>query len=126
MIILVVDDEPTMPRLFAQRFRKEIRDGRLQFFYAATGEEALRLLAEEATQTALILSDINMPGMSGLELLDALKVLGWTRPIYMVSAYDGSDYEKRALEKGAWGFLAKPLRFDELVHLFENLPSEPV
>lgn len=122
MTILVVDDEPTVPRLFDQRFRKEIREGRYHFLYAASGEEALVRL-NSYPDVALILSDINMPGMSGLDLLDALKARRWIRPVYMVSAYDGSEYERQALEKGALGFLAKPIRFGELGALFASLET---
>jgi len=127
MIVLVIDDEPTMPRLFDQRYRKEIREGALKFVYAASGEEALGKLGAEAREADLILSDINMPGMSGLDLLDALRTRGIVKPIYMVSAYDGSEYEAQALDKGAQGFLAKPVRFDELNRLIAELrgPSGP-
>lgn len=118
MIILVVDDEPTMPRLFEQRYRKEIREGLYQFVFAASGEEALTKVSGDAAGAALILSDINMPGMSGLGLLDRLRSRGIQKPVYIISAYDGSEYEAQALEKGAQGFLAKPLRFDELNKLF--------
>lgn len=123
MIILVVDDEPAIPRLFAQRFRKEIRDGLFQFVFAASGEDALARLDNEASEAGLILSDINMPGMSGLELLDALKHRGSRCPVYMVSAYDGGPFEEEALVRGASGFLAKPLRFEDLNRLFSSLPA---
>jgi CheY-like chemotaxis protein len=121
MTILVVDDEPTMPRLFDQRYRKEIRDGLLAFRYAASGEEALVALDQEGDRIALVLSDINMPGMTGLDLLDALRQRGFTKPVFMISAYDGSDYEVQALEKGARGFLPKPMRFDDLNALIRSL-----
>lgn len=121
MTILVVDDEPTMPRLFDQRYRKEIREGLLTFLYAASGEEALTRLDQDGDRVALILSDINMPGMTGLDLLDVLRSRGWTKPVFMISAYDGSDYEVRALEKGARGFLPKPMRFDDLNVLIRSL-----
>lgn len=118
MIILVVDDEPTMSRLFEQRYRREVREGLYQFVFASSGEEALAKLSGEAAGAALVLSDINMPGMSGLGLLDRMRTLGIPIPVYIISAYDGSEYEAQALAKGAHGFLAKPLRFDELNRLF--------
>lgn len=127
MIVLLIDDEPTMPRLFDQRYRKDIRDGLLQFVYSASAEEALKKLEGEAGEAALILSDINMPGMSGLDLLDVLKARGISKPVYMISAYDGSEYEAQALAKGARGFLAKPVRFDQLNRLIEeHRPPTPV
>lgn len=124
MKILVVDDEPLVPRLFDQRFRKEIRSGELQFFYADTGDAALALLAGEAAGVELILSDINMPGMSGLDLLEALGRHGFRQPVYMVSAYDGSEFETEAMAKGAAGFLAKPVRFEDLSRIIQTL-GEP-
>lgn len=120
MTILVVDDEPAVPRLFQQRFRREIADGQFRFVFAASGEEALERLETEAAGAVLVLSDINMPGMTGLDLLDALKERQYERPVYMVSAYDGSNLETLALTKGAAGFLPKPLKFDELTRLFQS------
>jgi len=132
MIILVVDDEPAVPRLFEQRFRKEIRDGLFRFVFAASGEEALARLDQDAAEAVMILSDINMPGMTGLDLLDALRNRKFDRPVYMVSAYDGSEFEAAARDKGAAGFLPKPLRFDDLTRVFLSMgrqlpdrPSEP-
>lgn len=121
MMILVIDDEPTVPRLFEQRYRKEIREGGLKFVFAASGEAALTCLSGEASEAALILSDINMPGMSGLQLLDELRSRGITKPTYMISAYDGSEYEAQALAKGARGFLPKPMRFDQLNQLIAEV-----
>lgn len=121
MTVLVVDDEPAVPRLFEQRFRKEIRAGLISFVFSASGEEALKRLETDPAGVAMVLSDINMRGMSGLDLLDALKDRGLRLPVYMVSAYDGSDFESLALAKGAAGFLAKPLRFEDLAAVFRAL-----
>jgi CheY-like chemotaxis protein len=124
MTILVVDDEPAVPRLFDQRFRKEIKEGLFRFVYAASGEAALERL-EAAADVVMVLSDINMPGMTGLELLDALRARNFDKPVYMVSAYDGSEFEADALARGAAGFLPKPLRFEDLNRLFKGIPTTP-
>jgi len=119
-MVLVVDDEPSLPRLFDQRFRKEIREGELAFVYAATAEQALELLDGEAAAADLILSDVNMPGMTGLDFLDALGLRSAPPPVYIVSAYDGAEFEAQARARGAAGFLPKPLRFDLLQDLFRR------
>jgi len=111
MNILVVDDELAMGRLFEQRFRKEIREGLVTFHFTVSAEEALTFLQSSGTDLVMILSDINMPGMSGLELLKALRLGGYKLPIYMISAYENEAYQKQSIELGANGFIPKPLDF---------------
>lgn len=120
MNILVVDDEHAMGRLFEQRFRKEIRDGRLTIHFVLSGEEALTFLQSSGTDMVMILSDINMPGMSGLELLKALRLGGYTLPIYMISAYENEAYQEQSAELGADGFIPKPLDFEAIKTLIHN------
>lgn len=111
MKILVVDDEEAMERLFEQRFRKEIKDGVVEFVFARSGEEALQLYSGSGSDLVMILSDINMPGMNGLELLRQLKHNGVSLPVYMISAYENEAYQVKSLEYGANGFIPKPLDF---------------
>jgi CheY-like chemotaxis protein len=112
--ILIVDDEPDIADLFRQRFRREMRQGRYVLHFAASGEEALRRLAEIHPELIVILSDINMPGMDGLELLREIRQLRPVLPVLMVSAYGDDERRRRADELGANAFLAKPVDFDQL------------
>lgn len=115
MLIMVVDDEPDIQLLFEQRFRKEIRNGELEFRFAFSGCEALEVLNSSAgTDLVLILSDINMPGMSGLELLREIKGLRPGMPVFMITAYDDQEKYREAMDCGANDYLAKPLDFGEL------------
>lgn len=113
MKILVVDDEPDMQSLFTQRFRKEIRGGLLHFAFATSGEEALAYLNTHSHEAVLILSDINMPGMTGLQLLDRIKKAGYQPPpvVMMVTAYGDAENYDEAMRLGADDFLTKPLDF---------------
>jgi two-component system, chemotaxis family, chemotaxis protein CheY len=113
MKILVVDDEQDMQALFEQRFRKEIRDGKTQFVFATSGEEALNYLHQHNHEAVLILSDINMPGMTGLQLLEKIKVEHKAPPpvVMMITAYGDEENYNRAMELGADDFLTKPLDF---------------
>ena len=116
MKILVVDDETDIQPLFEQRFRKEIRNGEFEFVFAYSGEEALRRLEENKHEAVLILSDINMPGMSGLELLKQIKGKYHAPPpvVMMITAYGDADNYKRAMELGADDFITKPVDFNSL------------
>lgn len=116
MKILVVDDEKDMQALFEQRFRKEVRNGEVQFAFATSGEDALRYLNEHQHEAVLILSDINMPGMSGLELLRHIKQRYNHPPpvVMMVTAYGDAENYNQALQLGADEFLTKPLDFNLL------------
>lgn len=113
MKILVVDDEKDVQVLFQQRFRKEIKKEELQFVFAFSGEEALDLLDEMRHEAVLILSDINMPGMSGLELLKTIKKDYVAPPpvVMMVTAYGDEENFNTAKELGADDFLTKPVDF---------------
>ena len=116
MKILVVDDEKDIQPLFQQRFRKEIRKGEIEFVFAYSGEEALICLAKYAHEAVLILSDINMPGMSGLELLKNIKQDYKEPPpvVMMITAYGDADNYSKAMELGADDFITKPVDFTAL------------
>ena len=116
MKILVVDDEQDIKTLFQQRFRREIREGLFDFSFKYSGEEALSFLKEHEHEAILILSDINMPGMSGLELLRRIRVNSPTPPpiIMMITAYGDKENHDQALSLGANDFLNKPLDFNTL------------
>lgn len=110
--ILVVDDERDVEPLFRQRFRRELRAGALELLFAHSGEEAIALLDDQArADIVLVLSDINMPGMTGLELLERIKSRSPAIPVCMVSAYGGEHYRRAADEKGSDGYLTKPVDF---------------
>ncbi len=113
MKILVVDDEKDMQILFEQRFRKEIREHEMEFVFAYSGEEALSYLNGHVHEAVLILSDINMPGMSGLELLENIKHKHAKPPpvVMMITAYGDIDNYNQAIRLGADDFLTKPLDF---------------
>lgn len=113
MKILVVDDEHDVQILFQQRFRKEIRKGELNFVFAFSGEEALETLRNMEQEAVLILSDINMPGMSGLQLLEIIKKDFVAPPpvVMMVTAYGDEDNFNTAKNLGADDFLTKPVDF---------------
>jgi CheY-like chemotaxis protein len=116
MKILVVDDEADMQALFEQRFRKEIKSGDMNFVFANSGNEALNYLNHQDHEAVLILSDINMPGMSGLELLSRIKDKYSAPPpiVMMITAY-GDEYNyNQAMNLGADDFLTKPLDFRAL------------
>jgi len=113
MKILVVDDEKDVQVLFEQRFRKEIRNGDMEFVFAYSGEEALRYLEQHDHEAVLILSDINMPGMTGLELLRKIKEIHHEPPpvVMMITAYGDAENYNTAMRLGADDFLTKPLEF---------------
>ena len=113
MKILVVDDEKDVQFLFEQRFRKEIRDGEYIFVFAFSGEEALNYLQDLDHEAVLILSDINMPGMTGLELLKQIKEKHYVPPpvVMMITAYGDADNYNQAKALGADDFLTKPVDF---------------
>ena len=113
MKILVVDDEKDVQDLFKQRFRREIRNGEMNFVFAFSGEEALAYLNQHDHEVVLILSDINMPGMSGLELLDHIKHKYLIPPpvVMMITAYGDAENYNMAKQLGADDFLTKPVDF---------------
>jgi len=116
MKILVVDDEKDIRMLFEQRFRKEIRSGEMTFVFAFSGEEALSIMKSLDHEAVLILSDINMPGMSGLELLRKIKEDHHEPPpvVMMITAYGDAENYNSAMRLGADDFLTKPLDFSVL------------
>lgn len=116
MKVLVVDDEKDTKVLFEQRFRKSIRSGELMFDFVFSGEDALMYLSEHHSETILILSDINMPGMSGLELLKSIKNKYTSPPrfVLMITAYNDIENYNEAMSLGADDFLTKPLNFNLL------------
>jgi len=113
MKILVVDDEKDMETLFQQRFRKEISNNEVQLAFASSGEEALYYLSKLNHEAVLILSDINMPGMSGLQLLEHIKQKYENPPpvVMMITAYGDTENYNQAMKLGADDFLTKPLDF---------------
>jgi len=122
--ILVVDDEPDVALLFRQQFRREIRDGTYVMHVANSGEMALTQLSGGIEPTLIvILSDINMPGMNGLQLLEAIKQRFPEIPVMMVTAYGDDDRRRRASELGAAEFITKPVDFDVLKAQLRQLPS---
>jgi len=116
MKILVVDDERDVQTLFEQRFRKEMKTGEMQFAFAFSGEEALQYLTDHNQEAVLILSDINMPGMSGLELLKRIKQEHHEPPpvVMMITAYGDAENYNQATQLGADDFLTKPVDFTVL------------
>jgi two-component system, chemotaxis family, chemotaxis protein CheY len=109
--------------LFEQRFRREIRNGEVTFEFAYSGEEALNYLNGSQHEAVLILSDINMPGMSGLELLDRIKERYAIPPpfVMMITAYGDEENYQRAMKLGADDFLSKPVDFNELKQKIKTL-----
>ncbi len=126
MKILVVDDEPDVRLLFEQRFRREIRSGEFAFSFAYSGEEALAFLRDHPSEVVLILSDINMPGMSGLELLRHVKQDPLPPPpplVMMLTAYGDTETHNQAMQLGANDFLTKPVDFAALKVKLHAIPS---
>ena len=116
MKVLVVDDEKDVQTLFEQRFRKEIKSGEIIFDFAFSGEEALTYLNQHEQEAVLILSDINMPGLSGLELLELIKQKYLKPPpvVMMITAYGDAENYNTAKKLGADDFLTKPVDFTSL------------
>jgi CheY-like chemotaxis protein len=113
--ILVVDDEPDVEALFRQHFRRELRAGRFAMEFAPSAPAALIMIGETMTATlVLVLSDINMPGMSGLELLSKVRRTLPNVPVIMITAYGDADTRRRALEDGAAALFTKPIDFSAL------------
>lgn len=113
LLILVVDDEPDVELLFRQHFRRDLRDGRFAMEFAQSAQGALQRITECDTNTSLILifSDINMPGMSGLDLLPKAKAARPDVPVIMITAYGDAETKRKALASGADAFVTKPIDF---------------
>jgi CheY-like chemotaxis protein len=115
LLILVVDDEPDVEVLFRQQFRRDLRDRRFTMEFAQSANIALQRITDAGDRSLiLILSDINMPGMSGLELLPRAKALRPDVPIIMITAYGDAETKRQALEQGAEALLTKPIDFGTL------------
>jgi len=114
-LILVVDDEADIAELFRQQFRRELKNGRFTMDFALSAREAIERIEQRDDATLiLILSDVNMPEMSGLDLLPKVKATRPDVPVIMVTAYADAQTRQMALASGADGFLAKPIDFNEL------------
>lgn len=110
--ILMVDDEPDAQELFKQNFRREIRSGLYSFDFAQSGEEALEVMnSQRPPEIVLVLSDINMPGISGIDLLEKIRGKWPEVPVFMITAYGDKATEEKAGSLGAEGFLSKPIDF---------------
>jgi len=115
LLILVVDDEPDVEALFRQQFRRELRASRFAMEFAQSAPMALQRITNAGDESLiLILSDINMPGMSGLELLPKAKAIRPDVPIIMITAYGDAETKRRAFENGAEALLTKPIDFGTL------------
>jgi len=113
--ILMVDDEPDAQELFRQNFRREIRKGVYIFDFALSGEAALEVLkGQEPPEVVLVLSDINMPGMTGIELLAEIRKVWPEVGVFMITAYGDKATEAKARGLGAHRFLTKPVDFGQL------------
>ncbi len=115
MKIMVVDDEKDIEDLFRQKFRKEIRNNDLEIDFAFSGNEALKILErKDPPDVFYVFSDINMPGMTGLELLEKIKKRFPEIPVSMISAYGDSENYNKAINSGAKEFFTKPINFESL------------
>lgn len=115
MKILIVDDERDVETLFRQKFRKEIRSNKLELEFAFSGQDALDLLQhQQPPEVVYVFSDINMPGMTGLELLEHIKKQFPTIKVSMISAYGDTENYNKAMNSGAKEFFTKPIDFDSL------------
>src|ERR1700749_1184080 len=112
VLVLVVDDEPDVEALFRQQFRRDLRSQRFMMDFSNSASDALKRITSTIEQSLiLILSDINMPGMTGLEMLPKVKEIRPEVPVIMITAYGDPDTKRRAMENGASGLLTKPIDF---------------
>ncbi len=124
--ILVVDDEPDVELLFRQKFRKELKAGELDFHFAFNGNEALDFLNTlQPLDLVMVLSDINMPGMTGLELLEIIRREFPALRVMMVTAYGDENNYRKAMELGAFDFMTKPVDFNRIREKILDLPGNP-
>jgi len=115
VLVLVVDDEPDVEALFRQQFRRDLRSQRFMMDFANSASDALKRITATIEQSLiLILSDINMPGMTGLEMLPKVKEIRPEVPVIMITAYGDPDTRRKAIENGASGLLTKPIDFTQL------------
>ncbi|MGE5203941.1 MAG: response regulator [Acidobacteriota bacterium] len=126
VLILVVDDEADVEMLFRQQFRRDLRAGRFIMEFAQNADNALEVIADAGKASLiLILSDINMPGMSGLDLLPRAKAARPDVPVIMITAYGDADTKRKALERGAEALLTKPIDFVALRSEIETRLGPP-
>lgn len=127
MKFLVVDDEKDVELLFKQKFRREIRSGKIEMVFAFSGEEALDILNDkQPPDVVYVFSDINMPGMSGLQLLETVKKRYPAIRVSMISAYGDDENFQKAKETGAKEFFTKPIDFESLrAEILEIVNSNP-
>jgi CheY-like chemotaxis protein len=119
--ILVVDDEPDVELLFRQQFRRDLRSGRFHMEFAPSALVAIERAVEVGEPSLiLILSDINMPGMSGLEMLPEVRARRPDVPVIMITAYGDLETKKKAIERGAEALLTKPIDFAQLRQEIDN------
>jgi len=124
MKLLVVDDEQDVSLLFQQRFRKEVQSGQLEMGFALSGAAALEYLDKHGTEGCkLILSDINMPGMNGIELLKIIKQRYPDLKVFMITAYGDENNYTSAMKNGADDYFTKPIEFELLKGKINNLPT---
>jgi CheY-like chemotaxis protein len=122
LLVLVVDDEPDVEALFRQQFRRDLRAGRFEMTFAQSAMAALQNIQDSASASLiLILSDINMPGMSGLDLLPKAKAARPDVPVIMITAYGDAETKRKAVEGGAEALLTKPIDFLLLRNEIETL-----
>jgi CheY-like chemotaxis protein len=122
LLVLVVDDEPDVEALFRQQFRRDLRAGRFEMTFAQSAMAALQNIQDSASASLiLILSDINMPGMSGLDLLPKAKAARPDVPVIMITAYGDAETKRKAVEGGAEALLTKPIDFSLLRNEIETL-----
>ena len=123
MKVLVVDDEVDVKTLFEQRFRKEIKNNEIELEFAFSGEEAIQFMNDHEHEAVLILSDINMPGMSGLVLLEYIKEKFEKPPpiVMMITAYGDDENYNEAMKLGADDFLTKPVDFADLKNKLKSI-----
>ena len=127
VLVLVVDDEPDVEELFRQQFRRDLRAQRFAMEFASSAAGALARVASILDQPLmLILSDINMPGMTGLEMLPKVKELRPDVPVIMITAYGDPDTKRKAIEGGAEGSLTKPIDFTLLREEIDTRLERPV
>ena len=121
VMVLVVDDEPDVEALFRQQFRRDLRSQRFVMDFAMSAADALARIASTIEQSLiLILSDINMPGMTGLEMLPKVREMRPDVPVIMITAYGDAETRRKAIERGAVGLLTKPIDFALLRHEIDN------
>ncbi len=119
--VLLIDDEPDAGELFRQNFRREIKKGDIAIEFATSAEDALKILDSDGAELpTVVLTDVMMPGISGIELLERIKPRWPNLPVYMISAFGGSDVENSALKKGAEGFYSKPVDFPSLTKMLKR------